>query len=53
MDTFPGKEGGIRIVRVQTKKGMLNRPVQKLHLLEEYKDEILDGRCALLQTAKV
>ena len=29
VDTFPGKDGRIRTVRVQTKKGMLNRPVQK------------------------
>ena len=50
---FPGKDGRICTVRVQTKKGMLNRPVQKLHLLEEYNDEVLDGRCAPLQTAKV
>ena len=27
--------------------------MQKLHLLEEYNDEVLDGRCAPLQTAKV
>ena len=53
VDTFPGKDGQIRTVRVQTKKGILNRPVQKLHLLEEYNDEVLDGRCAPLQTAKV
>ena len=50
--TFPGKDGRIRTVRVQTKKGMLYRPVQKLHLLEEYHGEILDGRCAPLQTAR-
>ena len=53
VDTFPGKDGRIRTVRVQTKKGMLNRPVQKLHLLEGYNDEVLHGRCAPLQTAKV
>ena len=53
VDTFPGKDGRIRTVRVQTEKGTLNRPVQTLHLLEEYRDEILDGRCAPLQTAKV
>jgi len=46
VDTFPGKDGRIRTVRIQTKKGMINRPVQKLHLLEEYNDKILDGRCA-------
>ena len=46
MDTFPGKDGRIRTVRVETKKGMMNRPVQKLHLLEEYQDKILNGRCA-------
>ena len=37
-ETFPGKDGRIRTVRVQTKKGMINRPVQKLHLLEEYRE---------------
>ena len=46
VDTFPGKDGRIRTVRVQTKKGMINRPVQKLHLLEEYNNKILDGKCA-------
>jgi len=34
-ETFPRKDGRIRTVRVQTKKGMINRPVQKLHLLEK------------------
>ena len=53
MDVFPGKGGRICTVTDQTKKRMLNRPVQKLHLLEEYNDEVLDGRCAPLQTAKV
>ena len=53
MDTFPGKDGRIRTVRVQTKKGMINRPVQKLHLLEEKKDKILNGRCAPPLTANV
>ena len=53
VDTFPGKDGQIHTVRVQTKKGMLNRPVQKLHLLEEYNYEVLHGRCAPLQAAKV
>ena len=46
VDTFPGKDGRICTVRIQTKKGMINRPVQKLHLLEECKDKILNGRCA-------
>ena len=46
MDTFPGKDGRNRTVRIQTKKGMINRPVQKLRLLEECKDKILNGRCA-------
>lgn len=27
--------------------------MQKQHLLEEYNDEVLDGRCASLQTVKV
>ena len=53
VDTFPGKDGRIRTVRVQTKKGMINRLVQKLHLLEEYNDKILDGRCASSHIAHV
>ena len=53
MDTFTGKDGRIRTVRVQTKKGMINRPVQKLHLLEECKDKILNERCVPLHTAYV
>ena len=53
VDTFPGKDGKIRTVRVQTKKGMINRPVQKLHLLEEYKDKILNERRAPSRTANV
>ena len=36
-ETFPGKDGRIRTVRLQTKKGIINRPVQKLHLLEEHR----------------
>ena len=32
---------------------MINRPVQKLHLLEEYKDKILNERCAPSCTANV
>ena len=51
VDTFPGKDARVRTVRVQTKKGMINRPAQKLHLLEEYNDKILDGRCVLPHTA--
>ena len=53
VDTFHGKDGRIRTERVKTKTGMINRPVHKLHLLEEYNDKILDGRCALLHTANV
>ena len=53
MDTFPGKDGRICTVRFQTKKGMINRSVPKLHLLEEYKGKILNGKCAPLRTANV
>ena len=53
VDNFPGKDGRIRTVRVQNKKRMINRPLQKLHLLEEYNDKILDGRCAPSHTANV
>ena len=38
------KRRKIHTVRVQTKKEMINRTVQKLHLLEEYNDKIPDGR---------
>jgi len=32
---------------------MIKKRVQKLHLLEEYNDKILDRRCDPLHTAKV
>ena len=53
VDPFPGKDGRICTVRVHTKKGMINRLVQKLHLLEEYNDKILNRRCAPSHTAHV
>lgn len=34
-ETFPGKDGRTCTVKVLTKKGMINRPVQKLHLLAQ------------------
>ena len=37
VQTFPGTDGLIRTARIQTKRGLVNRPVQRLHLLEEYK----------------
>ena len=43
-ETFPGKDGRIRTVKVLTKKGMINRPVQRLHLLEAHRDSVLNER---------
>ena len=40
VNTFPGKDGIIRTVSVRTTKGMINRPVQRLHLLEEYRESL-------------
>ncbi|RUA04970.1 MAG: hypothetical protein DSY43_05555 [Gammaproteobacteria bacterium] len=37
VQTFPGTDGLTRTVRILTKRGLVNRPVQRLHLLEEYK----------------
>ena len=36
--TYPGADGLIRTVRLQTKEGQVNRPVQRLHLLEEFRE---------------
>ena len=44
IETFPGRDGRVRTVKIATKKGMINRPVQRLHLLEEYRDGIQDER---------
>jgi len=43
-ETFPGKDGRTRTVKVLTKKGMINRPVQKLHLLETHRDSVFSER---------
>ena len=40
VNTFPGKDGIIRTASVRTTKGMINRPVQRLHLLEEYRESL-------------
>ena len=34
VDVFPGKDGFIRSVNVKTSKGVITRPIQKLHYLE-------------------
>lgn len=34
VELFPGKDGIIRSVKVKTAKGVISRPVQKLHNLE-------------------
>ena len=34
LDLFPGKDGRVRTVKVQTSKGVCVRPIQRLHLLE-------------------
>ena len=44
METFPGRDGRIRTVKIATKKGIINRPVQRLHLLEDHKDSIQNER---------
>ena len=40
IQTYPGKDDRIRTVKLQTKKGTMNRPVQNLHLLEEHKQRV-------------
>ena len=49
-ETFPGKDGRIRTVKVLTKKGMINRPVQRLHLVEAHRDSVLDERNSSVST---
>ena len=39
VDIHKGTDGLIRIVSLKTKKGILNRSVQKLHFLEGYKTQ--------------
>ena len=43
METYPGKDDRVRTVKLQTKKGIINRPLQKLHLLEEHKKKDVIG----------
>lgn len=38
--TLLGADGLVRTVRLQTKEGLVNRPVQRLHLLEEHKETV-------------
>ena len=38
VDMFPGRDGIVRSVNVQTSKGVFCRPIQKLHDLEIYHD---------------
>ena len=33
-EVFPGRDGVIRAVRIKTVKGMLTRPIQRVHDLE-------------------
>ena len=40
IQTYPGKDDRVRTVKLQTKKGIINRPVQKLHLLEEHEQRV-------------
>ena len=40
IQTYPGKDDRVRTVKLETKKGIINRPVQKLHLLEEHKQRV-------------
>ncbi|XP_028408802.1 uncharacterized protein LOC114531378 [Dendronephthya gigantea] len=39
-NTFPGRDGIIRTATIRTRTGKINRPIQKLHLLEEYRESI-------------
>ena len=41
-EVYPGRDGLIRTVSVCTKKGVVNRPIQKLHLLEEHRDVLIN-----------
>ena len=52
-ETFPGKDRRICTVRLKTKKGMINRPVQKLHLLEEHKEQVFSDRFLPLDATEV
>ena len=45
IQTYPGKDDMVRTVKLQTKKGIINRPVQKLHLLEEHKQRVTSENC--------
>ena len=40
IQTYPRKDDRVRTVKLQTKKGIINRPVEKLHLLEEHKHRV-------------
>jgi hypothetical protein len=39
-ETFIGADGLVRTVKVKTAKGFVNRPVQRLHLLEEFRNQV-------------
>ena len=39
-NAFPGKDGIIRTASVRTRTGIIHRPVQRLHLLEEYRESL-------------
>ena len=41
IDCVPGKDGLIRTYKLQTKSGVLTRPVQRLHLLEPSECDVL------------
>ncbi|KAL9965607.1 hypothetical protein ACROYT_G029432 [Oculina patagonica] len=49
-ETFPGKDGKVRTVKVLTEKGMINRPVQRLHLLEAHRDSVFSERNSSVTT---
>jgi len=51
--TFPVKDKRIHAVMLKTKEGMINRPLQKLHLLKEHKGQILSDRFLLLDATEV
>lgn len=41
METFPDKQGLVRVVRLKTKTSIIDRPVTKICLLNEVKDQLL------------
>lgn len=47
------KAGEMGAVGLETKKGMINRSVQKLHSLEQHKEQVFGDRFLLLDATEV